>query len=416
MTKERGNWVKALVYFFILLCSLITQIARAESANASEKTYEQALESIENNDIPQAIAHLEFLHQQDPRHAGALLDLAYLYCHAGQRLKMIRMLSTLESEFSPPPKILHLIQQLRQRSCVVTRGNTKWAVATSLGYDSNFNQGSRVNSLSIGSDLYLTNVILTDDFLPKSSYFFRVSAQVYRELDNENYFYGRFSAQNYTSTSDFDLSTFSSGFGHTVSSENWQGSADIKVILRTLGGSLYQESFSSNIQLLAFAPYPDRSLFGLEMEAAYSRYPDRPAFNNVEMAFFVPYILRFGKEARARVLAGWTFDKALENRPGGNRSGPILAAETVFPLAGGWTGYMAWQARFLDTDLPYSPPLFPAVRNQRQQFFSVSAERKVGDSQSIRVEYQYTNNNDTIPIYGFNNNSVIFSWIIEGGK
>lgn len=416
MTEQRGNWVKSLVFCFSLFCLLISKTGRAEPAFDSEKLYEQALVSIKNNNLPQAIADLELLRQKDSSHAGALLDLAYLYCQAGQRLKMLQMLSTLESTFSPPPKIQLLIQQLRQRSCVLSKGSTQWAFATSFGYDSNFNQGSRINGFSFGTGPSLVSVTLTDDFLPRSGYFSRLSAQVYHELNNENYVYGRLSAQNYSSTSDFDLSTFLSGFGHTVSRQNWQASANVRVILRTLGGSLYQEAFSGNVQWLSLAPYSLPGLFGLEMEAAYSRYPDRPAFNNLEVAVFVPYTLRFGNASSARFLAGYTFDKALENRPGGDRSGPILAAEMAFPLARDWSGYVAWQARFIDGDLPYAPPLFPVVRNQRQHFFSISAERKLSESQSFRMEYQYTNNQDTVPIYGFNNHSVIFSWILAGGK
>lgn len=414
MTKRISARSLSCIASIGLLCFLTPPAACAQPLPESEAAYEQALESIRNDDLPQAIARLESLRRQDPDHAGALLDLAYLYCQAGRKGRVEESLLILEAEFKPPPRIQALIHELRQRDCAPAREGTKWALAVAVGRDSNVNQGSSVRSFALGSGSNPTTVTLDDEFLPRPSLFLGVNAYLSHAVDERNSIYGAVSTQQYASADGFDQALLSVGHGHAFSGRGWQVSSDLNVALRTLGGILYQESFAGRLQALPPAAYRAGLPFGLDLRVAYSRYPTRAAFNSLETTFLIPAFWQFSERVSSRVSAGWMLDQARENRPGGDRSGPLLGAELFYRHSDAWKGYAGWQARFLDGELPYAPPLLEMVREQRQHFVSLAAERKFAGAGALRIEYQHTNSADTIPIYRFNSDSVVFYWIIEG--
>lgn len=412
MTKEEARWAKISIAGFSLFWILNSPLVRAQQPVDSDAAYEQAQESLRKDNFPLATEQLEALRLRDKNHAGALLDLAYLYCRAGQKTRVDELLLTLEAEFSPPPRIMDLIRELHQRDCSVSQRRTKWGVAVALGRDSNVNQGSLVKSFPLSSGL---NLELTDDFLPKSSPFFSLSAYVSHVLDNNNLVYGALLAQQYPAASSFDLAGFSAGHMRVFPGRDWLVSTDTNATMRTLGNALYYEALSGSVQVTPATHQADRP-FGFDMRVVYAHYPTRVGLDNLEATFLIPYRRQISDKLNARFSAGWMIDKALGSRPGGNRTGDVFGAEFFYQYSGVWNFHAGWVGKWLKGEEPYAPPLLAMVREQRQQFTSVAADRRLTGNSLLRVELQRSDNADTVPIYRYKSNYAVVSWVWEGGK
>lgn len=406
------RWIGAVVACLLLGASVV----RAEPPSEHDLAYELALESISNEALSEAIDRLERLRIEAPHHAGALLDLAILYCRAGSRAKVDETLSTLEYEFSPPPQILALIRELRERDCATVRARTHWSVSTVVGHDTNVNQGSSVSSFVLGRGANRIQVTLDDEFLPQSSAFFGLNAYANRTTDGGNRFFGAYSLQRYASVRGFDQDALSFGYERVLLHEDGELSAGLSLGARTLGGSLYQKSVAAGMRMVPPTAYRAGLPLGVELRAAYVRYPTRRSFDNLETSVVVPSVWQLSDRLTARVSGGWLFDRAQGSRPGGDRSGPMLGLEFFHRLSGHWRTHASWHARALKGESAYAPPLFDTVQRQRRHVISLAAERWLGDGSLLRFEYQYTENRDNIPIYRFGNDSVMLFWIFEGRR
>lgn len=412
MTKAAARWARICIAGFSLFWILHSPLVWAQQPVDSDAAYEQAQESLRRDDFPLAIEQLEALRLRDKNHAGALLDLAYLYCRAGQKNRVDELLLTLEAEFSPPPRIMDLIRKLQQQDCSVRQHRTKWGVAVALGRDSNVNQGSLVRSFPLSSGLTLE---LTDDFLPKASPFFSLSAYVSHVLDSNNLVYGTLLTQKYPSASSFDLAGFSAGHMRVFPVRDWLVSTDTNATLRTLGNALYYEALSGSVQV-APATHQADCPFGFDMRVAYAHYPTRVGLDNLEATFLIPCHQKISDKLSARFSAGWMIDKALDNRPGGDRTGEVFGAEFFYGYSHAWNFHAGWVGKWLKGEEPYAPPLLEMVRKQRQQSISVAADRRLNGSSLLRLELQRYDNADTVPIYRYKSNYVVLSWVWEGGK
>jgi hypothetical protein len=412
MTKAGKRWSKTSIAGLSLFWMLHGAEVGAQQPVDSNAAYEQAQETLRRGDLPRAIEQLETLRQNDRYHAGALLDLAYLYCRVGQKTRVNELLLSLEAEFSPPPQIMDLIHDLHQRDCHAAQRNTRWGVALGVGHDSNVNQGALVRSFPLSSGL---NLELSDEFLPKASPFFSLSAYISHALDANDLVYGTFLNQRYTATSSFDLSGFSLGHMHAFTSQNWRVSTDANITLRTLGNALYYESLAGNLQV---TPVPGQASLpcGFDMRLAYAHYPTRVGLDNLEASFLLPWRSQITDRLGSRLSVGWMIDKALDNRPGGDRAGPVFGAEIFYSHSPVWNFHAGWVGKWIKGETAYAPPLLPMVREQRQQFISLSAERSLTANSSLKLELQRADSADTVPIYRYKSNYVVVSWVWEGGK
>ncbi len=52
-----------------------------------------------------------------PNHAGAWMDMAVLQCNTGYAADAEALFDAIENRFAPPPALLEVIRQLRDRGC-----------------------------------------------------------------------------------------------------------------------------------------------------------------------------------------------------------------------------------------------------------------------------------------------------------
>ena len=97
-----------------LLCSVLLFASGAAFAASDESEMEAVTRAIIGGDLSTALKMLRRMEQTAPEDAGGLLDVAMLYCEAGQSDDAERVFQLLETKYAPPPAIQQLINYTRQ--------------------------------------------------------------------------------------------------------------------------------------------------------------------------------------------------------------------------------------------------------------------------------------------------------------
>lgn len=414
MTLGALAWVARRLIRFFLGLALLSVLSIAVAGDRDDEAYEQAQAAIQAENWQDAIARLEAIRHEYPHHAGALVDLAILYCNIGNAAKTDAALDTLEGVFELPSALAPLIRELRLRPCPRADASTHWSAIFTVGRETNANQGSAQRSFSFGDSNSPFYVTLDDEFLPRASAFAAVQLQVSSKTNNQDRLYGALYARRYASVEEFDDALALIGYERSVSDAPWASLSDVSATLRTLGGRLYQQTLSARIQSAPPRAQQASFMFSLEAQATYVHYPTRAAFDNWETAISTRMLWQLSTKTSVHASAGWLFDIALNSRPGGNRTGPSVAIDWLHRPAYDWQVYASWKARILQGETPYAPPLLTMTQRQRRQTLAAGWERRLSRESSIRMEYQHSQNLDTIPLHRFNSESVVLYWIREG--
>jgi hypothetical protein len=111
------------------------------------------------------------------------------------------------------------------------------------------------------------------------------------------------------------------------------------------------------------------------------------------------------------VTAGVQSDRALADRPGGNRHGAYVSLNLRRPLGWSTTGELAYTRQSWDSASPYSPELLiDQVRAQRTQVLRASLTYQIGKQQRIVLEARAVRNRENISIFQYNNRQLQLSW------
>jgi hypothetical protein len=389
-------------------------MARANTPD--DEAYEQAQASIQAQAWEDAIDRLNALRRVYPQHAGALLDLAILYCNIGNAGKADAALDVLERAFELPPHLAPLIMELRLRRCAPTDKGTQWSAIFSVGHETNANQGSAIRSFSLGSSTTPLYVTLDDEFLPQPSTFAAVQLQISRKQNLRDRLYGTLHARRYASVAGFDDTIALLGYERSLSDALGSGSADVNASLRTFGGKLYQQALSARLQALSQRVHQPRVMFGLDIRTSHTHYPTRTAFNSWETAISTPLLWQPSARTWTRASVGWLVDIALNRRPGGDRMGPTMSFDWIHQPTHNWKVYASWNARLLQGESPYAPSLLAMSQRMRRHVLTSGWELQLSRQDSFRIEYQHTRNTDTVPMHNFSGESIVFYWLREAWR
>lgn len=413
-SSARRRFVSTALGLVVVAALLRPVLAAAE--DAGDAAYAQAQASMHTENWPEAIERLETLRRTTPEHAGALLDLAVLYCRIGDIAKTDAALDQLEADFSPPPAIQQLIETLRLRSCAGPNRNLRWRLSAALGYDTNINQGSSLRSFTLGGgSVPPLDVTLDDAFLPRASPFVSLLAEISRNTTNSGRSFGVFQVRNYSASSELDEMIALVGHESALSSPDWGIFGSLNAGIRTLGGQLYQQTAMLELRAAPPGAALGPVTFGLNVRGVRARYPARTLFDSWETAIAMPALWQISGKSALRISLGWLRDTALNDRPGGSRQGPTISVELLHHLRHDAQLYLGLDSRHLSGSVPYSPPLLDMTQQQRRHMLTLAWEKRLSRNDSLRLEYQHTRNTDTIPMYHFNNHSAVLYWI-RGGQ
>ena len=151
-----------------------------------EFLYRQALQAVAENRLEDAAALLEHFIIDEPRHAGAFLELALAHCGLGNKEQALKLFATIEERLNPQPGIMEVIQQGRATGCErkVERPAT-WLVSLGRGRDNNVNQGTSNPYFTIGTGSNQGSGELDPEFLPQADSFSVLNASYVRPLTSK---------------------------------------------------------------------------------------------------------------------------------------------------------------------------------------------------------------------------------------
>jgi hypothetical protein len=295
-----------------------------------------------------------------PNHAGAWIDLALIDCQQGRQEEGRAILQRVENESSPPKNIRDLIAQLAGQACA-RQAFPKWRAGLSLGYDSNVNLGATQDRVTLVTDAGIVDVLLAEGQRPRPDFFAETWVETAWSV-----WPGQVRAfvasRQYQSESDFDLTILALEGEHAWFGEAVDGVVRARWAHSLLGEENFLDAASFRAEIVGRSDWHGLRPVA-EAWAGYNRYPDYPEYEAWVWEARAG-VASVSRTRAARAVALVFSDRALDQRPGGNRHG--IGAD----LSGDWmltprlrASAMTRVLRIRDTE-DYYQPLFPLQREQ----------------------------------------------------
>lgn len=411
-----GRWrLHVLVVLAMLALPALAQQQppeKPEQQQPIEKDlYQQALQSIAEGRKDDASEALMQVIESEPDNAGAYMEVALIQCSLGRSDEAERLFATIETRFNPPQGILDVIANARDSGCASWKPLTSASVTTGRGYDHNVNQGARNPSYIVERDGGEIEVVeLLEDFLPQSDHYTMLAADYMREITpNGSVGFVQLTARRNDSLRRYDSKTLYAGVEAPYRFGEWTMRTTATAGLVELGGKMYQQQ----VQLQARVGPPLGLPSGMQFNAiggiTVSRFMALTNFNAVT------YELRGQLTYRTddfylSASAGFALDRARADRPGGDRSGPLLSLLLRKPFVAGSTLELGYSAQAWDSRTPYLPGVIYQVRNQRTHIGRATVVYPLARNHSLQLEGRMVHNTENISFFQYNNRILQLSW------
>lgn len=385
--------------------------AQADPAEAEQDAlYREALRLLDEGHTEDAARMLQRFVGQQPRHAGAWLDLAISQCELGNAAEAERLFVEVEQRFQPPPGILEAIAHYRNRGCRKPEMRMgAWLLAATRGHDDNVNQGASNPRFAIGTGSDLTDYELSPAFLPRSDGFSQLSASYLRQLGGGG---TNVIAQVYSRWHDRerDLDTVSmlGAVEHTWKPGAWRlrGTAALGYV--TLDRTLYQRQQQLQARLSPPLKLPADMEFALSANVSRVNYPTRSAYDGTTLELGGIVGRRVARSLTQATLTRLRDDSG-SGRPGGDREG--------------WYGNLQWYGEISDrlaleaglshqhwrSADAYSAGLIDARRRQNTTVVRAGGQWSVRAHTNVVLEWRGTFNRENISLFQYNSRALQLS-------
>jgi hypothetical protein len=186
-----------------------------------------------------------------------------------------------------------------------------------------------------------------------------------------------------------------------------QGSATGGVV--TLGGSMYQRQVQTQVRITPPLPLPSSLQFSMLFGFTYNGYLTLTNFNN--NVWETRGQLTWRRPATyASVSLGRLDDRALAQRPGGDRQGWFGNAFVRRGLGARTSGELGFTRQTWDSKLPYAPGLIEQVRAQATNVARASLTYSLSKNQLLQLEGRVVHNRENISIFQYNDRQLQLSW------
>lgn len=406
--RFNAHFCRGLLLAALTLCSALPNAASAQSDNraAANLLYEEALLLIKAQREQPAIDLLQKVVELEPEHAGAWLDLAMLHCQIGDSAATQRLLDVVETRFKPNPQIRLVINHIQRTNCAgyaklreevrlgqqgVLRGEF------SLGVDDNVNQGLSNSTFLFDQGGNLVELQVAPGFKPRSDEFVQADLS-YQKQGVNAYVQMR---QNFTEDA-FDLL---SGFlGYQTKPFLPGANLQIGAVAGglTLGGQLYQRTIQFNTHITPTALQTNE--LGTRFILAVSRvsYPSLTGADAEFVEFGLENIWSHTEFAVASRV-DYTFDNALKNRAGGDRTTVGLNVEVSRPLPDNYGIRLAVsQRRTLGSDV-FSPGFINMRRDQERSSYALTLTKLLRQGLTLKFQVRKVLNSENIELFEYEN-------------
>lgn len=410
--ERRGVRLFACLALALAPCWALAQSdGPAQGAGSEEALYQEALQSLAEGRKSDASAQMTRLIGMVPQHAGAWLDLALIQCSLGQGDEAERLFANVETRFNPRREILELIAEARDTGCVSWTPASSTSISLTRGVDDNVNQGASNSSFIVEGPDGAVELPLLEDFLPKRDQYTQVSADYVRDVTaNGTLGFLQFQGRRYDQLRDYDTAALYAGIESPWRFKQWLLRTTGSLGVSGMGGHLYQRQAQAQLRVTPPLPLPPRTQLHLIGAATRNDYASLDAFDSNMFEARVLLSHHTGSFS-TNVSAGMLTDRALNDRPGGNRHGNYLSLNLRQPIAWGVTAELAYTRQTWDSATPYSPELLiDEVRAQRTQVMRASLTYPIGKQQSVVLEARAVRNRENISLFQYNNRQLQLSW------
>jgi hypothetical protein len=386
------------------------------TAPLQQDLYQDALQSIAEGRRNDASRELQRLVEKEPLHAGAWLELALTQCGLGYSDEAERLFATIETRFAPATptpgweSILRVIAEAREQGCNQWHPSSSWSVTLARGIDQNVNQGAlSATFVTEGANGPSTHE-LTSEFRPMHDQYTILSGDWSRDITRN----GATGFVQYAVRRNDQLHQYDSGAAFAGAAMPWrlgqwlvQGSATGGVV--TLGGSMYQRQVQTQVRITPPLPLPSSLQFSMLFGFTYNGYLTLTNFNN--NVWETRGQLTWRRPATyASVSLGRLDDRALAQRPGGDRQGWFGNAFVRRGLGARTSGELGFTRQTWDSKLPYAPGLIEQVRAQATNVARASLTYSLSKNQLLQLEGRVVHNRENISIFQYNDRQLQLSW------
>lgn len=344
---------------------------------------------------------------EEPRHAGAWLDLAILYCASGNADAAEYLFSEIERRYAPPPPILEVIAHQRKLGCAGWVAKTDARIRVGRGYESNVNQGARNPNFSIGGGGSQIDLVLLPEFRPRGDQFTNVSGELVRDF-SQNGAFGvvQFQSRNYDHMSRFNTIALFAGAENPWRWDRWGGRLAGTTGFMTLDGQIYLQQSQIQLEVVPPLPLGRGWQFGVTGSWSYIAYPTLSNFDAQwwETRGALSY---FGDDTWWQANIGAVKDLQAGERPGGDRTGSFANIRGRFSLGSRVQAELGWLFQRWEGEKAYFPGLIDVQRTQNTSFVRAAAIFPLNECHAINLEFKDIRNQENISIFEYRN------WILQ---
>jgi len=375
-----------------------------------EELYRAALRAVAEGRLPEAAELLERFIAQEPRHAGAFLELAITQCELGNAAEAERLFKTVEERFDPPPGIMEVIASHRAAGCArPTVRPASWLLSAGRGRDSNVNQGASDSTFTIGTGSNQTDLELSPEFLPKADNYNVLTGSYVRPLNT----YGTLGiVQGYVRRNDNiheqDTATVLAGIEHSLNIGRWRTRATAAFGAAMLDKQLYQRQ--QQLQLRASPPIglPAGLDFAVAGNISHVAYPTRTAYDATTLELSTLFTYR-AKRDQLQFTVSKLRDHGVDARPGGDRSGWFGSLQWYTLLGSGWYAEAGLTHQHWQSDSIYSPGLIEVARRQNLSSGRAAVQWYFRPNVSLHLEGRVVRNRENISLFQYSSHALQLS-------
>ena len=365
----------------LLICGAIALNAHAQALdNPFDQTINddlqaQAQAEMQSGNGKEALTLLNELVQRDPRQAGALLDVAVLYCRLGERDLSLQALARIEKQYAVPPNIEKLISIYRANTCTPEGSRPRLSVSIGTGVTSNANFGPSNPLVTFAPSAPYSSLELGPESLGHSDQY--VESALQGELPITALpgvtLLGALTDRQYRTQHDFDQRTATLGIAHQKVFDHGEFDNQFTADLLWLGTSVYQRNLAWHSAYWSPATAIRTALAraGIDFTLTDSSYPGNSLYNSLHAELRAAFQAHIGQRTTVLLFAGPAWDRPQGDRPGGTRHGYSGWFSVDYDLGRHGQFEAVLQQNTANDAAPYYPLFFGDVA-QHQTLRSVS--------------------------------------------
>lgn len=375
-----------------------------------EFLYRQALQAVAENRLEDAAALLERFIIDEPRHAGAFLELALAHCGLGNKEQALKLFATIEERFQPPPGIMEVIQQGRATGCArKAERPASWLFSVGRGRDNNVNQGTSNPNFTIGTGSNQSTRELDAEFLPQADSFSMVSASYVRPLTSRGTLgIVQAAARRHDHLHEQDSNSLLTGLEHSMTLGRWRVRATAAVGLTTLDGRMYQRQHQAQLRAAPPISLPENMDLAAAVNISHVAYPTRSTYdsNTVEASLI---LTQRSQRAHRQFTLSRLHDHGKALRPGGDRDGWFANAQWYTALRTGLYADANLSHQYWRGERNYSPDLIEVARRQNTTTARAALQWYVQPNLSLHLEGRMVRNRENISLFQYNSRALQLS-------